>query len=91
MLSIYLTGLFLIAVVSLAVATPLFRESGERRAPEGETEADRWRKRKTDALASIRDAELDFHLGKLSESDYRDLRRRLEAEAMEAIHHVDDR
>ena len=90
MLSIYLTGLFLIAVVSLAVATPFFRDSGDRYAPTGETDADRWRKRKSDALASIRDAELDFHLGKLSENDYRDVRRRLEAEAMEAIRHVDD-
>ena len=53
-------------------------------APESPRE-ERWRKQKEEALAAIKEAEFDFHLGKLSDQDYRRLRARLEAEALEAM------
>jgi hypothetical protein len=86
MLAIYLTGLVLIAAVSAAVAMPFFRATDEPLPEDAPPERERWRRRKDEALAGIREAEFDFHLGKLSEADYASLRRRLEAEAVEAIH-----
>ena len=38
----------------------------------------------------IRDAELDFRTGKLSEEDWRALDRELRAEAMELLRRLDD-
>jgi len=38
----------------------------------------------------IRDAELDWRIGKLSESDYRDQDRRLRAEAVEILRELDE-
>jgi hypothetical protein len=93
MFSIYLTGLLLVAAVSLAVAAPFLRVAGRfeepRPADEGTDERSRWRKQKDEALAGIREAEFDFHLGKLSETDYRNLRRRLEEQALQAIHRLE--
>jgi len=88
MIAVYVTGLLLIAVVALAVADPFFHEHGDVDGTrEGSVPGEEnWRRQKNEAIAGIREAEFDFHLGKLSESDYRDLRRRLEAEALEAIH-----
>ncbi|MGH7858575.1 MAG: hypothetical protein ACREQY_14725, partial [Candidatus Binatia bacterium] len=71
--------------VSWAVASPFFGgESGETQSPESPV-ASRWKRQKNEALAAIRDAELDFHLGKLSETDYREMRRQLEERALEAM------
>jgi hypothetical protein len=82
---VYLTGLGLIAAVAWAAASPLLRPP--RSLPTAdESPADaRWRRRKEEALAGIRDAEFDHRLGKLSAEDYRDLRARLEMQALEAI------
>jgi len=38
----------------------------------------------------IRDAELDYRTGKLSEADWRGLDRQLRAEAVEILHRLDD-
>lgn len=84
-LAIYLTGLLLIGVVSWAVAIPFFRPVRGLRSSGNDDDGSRWQKRKDEALAAIRDAEFDFHLGKLSESDYKEMRRRLEGEALEAM------
>ncbi len=40
--------------------------------------------------AEIRDAELDYRTGKLSEADWRGLDRQLRAEAVEILHRLDD-
>ena len=39
--------------------------------------------------AEIRDAELDFRTGKLSEADWRALDRQLRAEAVDLLHRLD--
>ena len=39
--------------------------------------------------AEIRDAELDYRTGKLSEADWRELDRKLRAEAVEVLHRLD--
>jgi hypothetical protein len=84
--AVYVTGLLLIAAVAWAAASPLLKPRGAQRAPDGESAGvERWRRRKDEALAAIRDAEFDLHLGKLSAEDYGELRARLEAQALEAI------
>jgi hypothetical protein len=40
--------------------------------------------------AEIRDAELDYRTGKLSEADWRELDRRLRAEAVQVLHQLDE-
>jgi hypothetical protein len=82
---LYVAGLGLIAVVAWGVAGPLFAlPLLPLPAPESPRE-ERWRKQKEEALAAIKEAEFDFHLGKLSDQDYRQLRARLEAQALEAM------
>jgi hypothetical protein len=84
--ALYLAGLLLIAAVAWAAASPLFKPRAAQRAPAGESlGSERWRRRKDEALAAIRDAEFDLHLGKLSVEDYGELRARLEAQALEAM------
>ena len=85
-LFLYFAGLLLVGASAWAVARPflgalgaadLSRPTDSPRMP--------WQRRKEEALAAIRDAEFDFQLGKLSETDYRDLRQRLEQSALEAM------
>ena len=40
--------------------------------------------------SEIRDAELDYRTGKLSEADWRALDRRLRAEAVDVLHRLDE-
>lgn len=65
---------------------PASQARGASLASAGESPgSERWRRRKEEALAAIRDAEFDLHLGKLSAEDYGELRARLEAQALEAM------
>lgn len=83
--TIYFVGLLLIAAAAWSAASPLF-DPPDLPAEEPEVSVDeRWRRRKEEALYALKDAEFDFHLGKLSETDYDRLRARLEAQALEAI------
>jgi hypothetical protein len=84
--AVYFAGLLVIAAVAWAAASPLLIPARNgRRLEEDLPEQERWRRRKDEALAAIRDAEFDQHLGKLSGEDYRELRARLEAQALEAM------
>lgn len=88
-LALYLAGLLLIAAVAWAAAGPLF---APRVLPGGLPESarhERWRRQKEEALAAIKEAEFDLHLGKLSDADYRQLRGRLEAQALEAMRELE--
>jgi flagellar biosynthesis/type III secretory pathway M-ring protein FliF/YscJ len=81
--------LVVLAVVVLVVAAPLRRgraeaveagESARRAGLEAAKEA---------KYAEIRDAELDFRTGKLSEEDWRAQDRTLRAEAIEILRQLD--
>ncbi len=80
--------LVLLTLVALFVARPLARgrelvqRDEERRA---ELEAAKEAK-----YREIRDAELDYRTGKLSEADWRALDRSLRAEAVQILHRLDD-
>ena len=77
-----------LAVVVWVVSGPLRRgenpevaETGRRAALQAAKEA---------KYREIRDAELDWRTGKLSEADYREQDRRLRAEAVEILRELDE-
>jgi len=83
-LAVYLLGLAVIAAASLFVAAPLFRPHAA--APVGgDAERQRWERQKRQALAAIKEAELDYRMGKLSDEDLAGMRARFEAQALEAM------
>jgi len=83
-LSIFALGLSLVATASLFVAAPLFRWRPPD-APRGPDERERWERQKRQALAAIKEAELDHQMGKLSDDDLAAMRTRFEAQALEAL------
>ncbi|MFN2615924.1 MAG: hypothetical protein ABR581_02240 [Thermoleophilaceae bacterium] len=79
--------LLLVAVVALVVVPPLWRRDEPERHEDGrlqELEAAKEAK-----YREIRDAELDFRMGKVSEADWRALDRELRAEAIELLRQLD--
>jgi hypothetical protein len=80
--------LILAGVAVLAISAPLRRRAQRDvagRAERSELEAARDAK-----YAEIRDAELDYRTGKLSEADWRALDRQLRREAVELLHRLDE-
>jgi type II secretory pathway component PulM len=84
----YIVIFVVLAVVVLVVSAPLRR----RRADEAVESADRAELEAVrDAkYREIRDAELDYRTGKLSEADWRVMDRSLRAEAVEILRALDD-
>jgi hypothetical protein len=79
----------LLGVVVWLVSGPLRR--GAAAAEEAEvSERDDLEAAKEAKYREIRDAELDYRTGKLSEEDWRSLDRELRAEAMELLRRLDD-
>jgi hypothetical protein len=79
-----------VAGVVAIVAAPLRGRAG---ADAGAAAADRLAEleaRKEAKYREIRDAEMDWKTGKLSEEDHRALDRELRAEAMEILHAIDE-
>jgi hypothetical protein len=84
-LSVFLFGLLLIVAASLFVAAPLLGVDAIE-APAGEeVERDRWERQKRQALAAIKEIELDHQMGKISDEDLAAMRARFEREALEAM------
>ncbi|HEY6692904.1 MAG TPA: hypothetical protein VI006_08640 [Solirubrobacteraceae bacterium] len=84
----YLVILVVLAVVVLVVAAPLrsrLADEPAESAERAELEASRDAK-----YREIRDAELDFRTGKLSEADWRAIDRSLRAEAVAILRALDD-
>ena len=78
-----------IAAVGIAVLAPLHNPPPER---EEDIRADRLADlelRKETKYSEIRDAEADFHAGKLSAHDYRELDRALRREAIVILEQID--
>ena len=79
--------LILVGVAVLAISAPLRRRTvrdAADRAERADLEAARDAK-----YAEIRDAEIDYRTGKLSEADWRSLDRQLRREAVEVLHRLD--
>jgi hypothetical protein len=84
-LAVFVTGLVLIALASLFVAGPLFRPTPAGTATADGSEGERWERQKRQALAAIKEAELDHRMGKLSDEDLAAMRARFETQALEAM------
>jgi hypothetical protein len=84
----FLVILVVLAVVVLFVAAPL----RSRRAEEATESAERadLEAARDAKYREIRDAELDYRTGKLSEADWRVLDRGLRAEAVEILRRLDE-
>jgi flagellar biosynthesis/type III secretory pathway M-ring protein FliF/YscJ len=79
----------LLAAVAL-VAAPLRSGRTEALSATGEAEREELEAAKEAKYRELRDAELDFRTGKLSEEDYRTTDRQLRAEAVEILRRLDD-
>jgi hypothetical protein len=79
----------LVVVVVLVVAAPLRRDEDPARRGWGARRAD-LEAAKEAKYREIRDAEMDWRTGKLSEEDYRALERQLRAEAVVILKALDE-
>jgi hypothetical protein len=84
-IAVMLFGLAIVLVVALFVAAPLFGVPEPALAEETPSERDRWERDKRQALAAIKETELDHQMGKLSDEDYGRMRERFERQALEAL------
>ena len=87
---LYLTGLLFIGAIASFVASPLFTPE-EEQEPAQETDPvfTHWEKQKTEAYAAIKEADFDLQMGKLTQEDYKSLREKYEARALEALVQLD--
>lgn len=82
-----LAALVLAAIVALVVTGPLRR--GDDRARVEEDRRAALEAAKEQKYRDIRDAELDYRMGKLSEADWREADRELRAQAIEILRDLD--
>jgi flagellar biosynthesis/type III secretory pathway M-ring protein FliF/YscJ len=81
---------FVVLVAAVAVvAAPLRRGHHGALATREESRREELEAAKEAKYLEIRDAEMDFAMGKLSERDYRALDRQLRAEAVEILRELD--
>jgi hypothetical protein len=79
-----------VAVAVLVIGAPLLSgRRGEREAA-GAAERAELEAARDAKYAEIRDAEIDYRTGKLSESDWRALDRQLRREAVDLLHRLDE-
>jgi flagellar biosynthesis/type III secretory pathway M-ring protein FliF/YscJ len=78
----------LLALVALVVSRPLMRPGELERAEQARIEE--LEAAKEAKYREIRDAELDYRMGKLSVSDWRATDRELRAEAIEILRQLDE-
>ena len=72
------------------IAAPLLSGRADAAATAEEAELAELEAARDAKYAEIRDAELDYRTGKLSEADWRELDRRLRAEAVQVLHKLDE-
>ncbi len=83
--ALFALGLVVILIASLFVATPLFRPVRPAAPDDDGSERARWERQKRQALAAIREAEMDHQMGKLSDEDLATQRGRFEEQALAAL------
>jgi flagellar biosynthesis/type III secretory pathway M-ring protein FliF/YscJ len=82
--------ILVLGIVVLIVAAPLRANRAQRAADPDEARRADLEAAKEDKYREIRDAEMDFRTGKLSEADWRALDRELRAEAVELLRRADE-
>jgi hypothetical protein len=88
-IAVFVVGFAVVLAVALFVAAPLFGVPEATAAAEAPSELDRWERQKRQALAAIKETELDHQMGKLSDEDFARMRARFEAQALEALDALD--
>ena len=82
---IFIFGLGIILAAAMIVCLPLFRGVlAEDEARAGEARA-QWERQKREAYKAIKEADLDFKMGKLAAEDYEVIRGAEENRALEAL------
>ncbi len=88
---IVVAGLVLILLVAVVVARPLVAGGGEdEQAKPGDDRRAALEAAKEAKYREIRDAELDFRMGKMSEADHRTTDRELRAQAITILKRIDE-
>jgi flagellar biosynthesis/type III secretory pathway M-ring protein FliF/YscJ len=89
-IEIVVAGLVLVVLVAFVVARPLVAAGGEDEEPApGDERRVELEAAKEAKYREIRDAELDFRMGKMSETDYRTTDRELRAQAITILKRID--
>ena len=83
--AVFLVGLAVVLAIAVFVAAPLFGVPEAAIAEGTPSERDRWEREKRQALAAIKETELDHQMGKLSDEDYGRMRERFERQALDAL------
>jgi len=90
---VHFLELIFVVIVLLVVGIPLFGKLQLKKLVEAvDPDNDEYKHllvRKEETLISIKELEFDFNTEKISESDYQELRKKLEAEATELIEKLD--
>ena len=90
---VHFLELIFVVIVLLVVGIPLFGKLQLKKLVEAvDPDSDEYKHllvRKEETLISIKELEFDFNTEKVSESDYQELRKKLEAEATELIGRLD--
>ena len=90
---VHFLELVFVVIVLLVVGIPLFGKLQLKKLVEAvDPDSDEYKHllvRKEETLISIKELEFDFNTEKISESDYQELRKKLEAEATELIEKLD--
>ena len=90
---VHFLELIFVVIVLLVVGIPLFGKLQLKKLVEAvDPDNDEYKHllvRKEETLISIKELEFDFNTEKISESDYKELRKKLEAEATELIGQLD--
>ena len=82
--------LAVVAIAVLVITAPLLPGRRAEREAAGDAERAELEAARDAKYAEIRDAEIDYRTGKLSEPDWRALDRQLRREAVEILHRLDE-
>lgn len=87
---IFVIGLGIIFGAAMIVCMPLFRGTLACEEADVDDASVKWEKQKREAYSAIKEADLDFKMGKLTDEDYRAIRGAEEARALEALKELED-
>jgi hypothetical protein len=88
-IAVFLVGFAVVLAVAVFVAAPLFGAPEIAAAVVAPSEREHWERQKRQALAAIKETELDHEMGKLSDDDFGRMRERFERQALEAMAALD--
>jgi hypothetical protein len=86
----FLLVLAVVAIAVLVITAPLHPGQRAEREAAGASERAELEAARDAKYTEIRDAEIDYRTGKLSETDWRALDRQLRREAVEILHRLDE-